>query len=70
MVANRLKELRRRAGMTLEELAEKLETSKHESINNAIKALTSSTGRFQFSVEKVYNVRYLIPSLAASSAMT
>ena len=34
-----------------------------------IRAATSSTGRFQFSVEKVYSVKYLTPSLAASSAM-
>ena len=43
--------------------------------NNAIKALTSCFGRFQFSVEKAYKVRYLIPisvaySVASLTALT
>ena len=44
-------------------------SSSMESIRRLIRAATSSTGRFQFSVEKVYSVKYLTPSLAASSAM-
>ena len=35
--------------------------------SNAINAATSACGRFQFSVENVYRVRYLTPSLTASS---
>ena len=34
-----------------------------------IRADTSSAGRFQFSVEKVYSVRYLTPSLTHSDVM-
>ena len=43
-------------------------SSSMESKSNPIKAATSSDGRFQFSVENVYKVRYLTPNLAASSA--
>ena len=42
-------------------------SSSIESSNRFIKAVTSSCGRFQFSVEKVYKVRYLTPRRAASS---
>ena len=44
-------------------------SSSIESMRRLISAATSSTGRFQFSVEKVYSVRYLTPKRAASSAM-
>ena len=44
-------------------------SSSIESKRRLINAATSSEGRFQFSVEKVYKVRNLIPNLAASSVM-
>ena len=34
-----------------------------------MRAATSSAGRFQFSVEKVYSVRYLTPSLVHSEVI-
>ena len=38
-----------------------------DSKSNTINAATSATGRFQFSVENGYNVRYLTPTFSASS---
>ena len=42
---------------------------RQDSSNRFIRAAISSCGRFQFSVEKVYSVRYLIPKRAASSVI-
>lgn len=44
-------------------------SSSIDSSNRFIRAAISSCGRFQFSVEKVYSVRYLIPKRAASSVI-
>jgi len=76
MVANRLKELRRRAGMTLEELAERVDTSKqtihryengvianipHEKIKKLAAALEVSPSELMGWEESVYSYDNLLP---------
>ena len=76
MVANRLKELRRKAGLTLEELAEKIETSKqtihryengvianipHEKIKKLATALDVSPSELMGWEENVYFYDNVLP---------